>query len=93
MPDLLGTFRNRGLVTLMLGHFTVDSYVGLLPVLYPLLIQRFHLDLGTVGLVTLAYSGMASVSQPLFGVLADRHGTRFTGLTLAWTALTFASVG
>ena len=93
MPDLLATFRNRGLVTLMLGHFTVDSYVGLLPVLYPLLIQRFHLDLGTVGLVTLAYSGMASVSQPLFGVLADRHGTRFTGLTLAWTALTFASVG
>jgi MFS transporter, FSR family, fosmidomycin resistance protein len=71
----------------------VDSYVGLLPVLYPLLIQRFQLDLGTVGLVTLAYSGMASVSQPLFGVLADRYGTRFTGLALAWTALTFASIG
>ena len=93
MPDLLATFRNRGLVTLMLGHFTVDSYVGLLPVLYPLLIQRFHLQLGTVGLVSLAYTGMASVSQPLFGVLADRHGTRFTGMALAWTALTFASVG
>jgi MFS transporter, FSR family, fosmidomycin resistance protein len=93
VPDLLATFRNRGLVTLMLGHFTVDSYVGLLPVLYPLLIQRFRLDLATVGLVTLAYTGMASVSQPVFGVLADRYGTRFTGLTLAWTAMTFASVG
>jgi len=90
---MLATFRNRGLVTLMLGHFTVDSYVGLLPVLYPLLISRFQLDLGTVGLVTLAYTGMASVSQPLFGILADRYGTRFTGLALAWTALTFASVG
>ena len=90
---LLGPLRNRGLTTLMLGHFTVDSYVGLLPVLYPLLIGRFQLDLQTVGLVTLAYSGMASVSQPLFGVLADRYGTRFTGLALAWTALTFASVG
>jgi FSR family fosmidomycin resistance protein-like MFS transporter len=90
---MLATFRNRGLVTLMLGHFTVDSYVGLLPVLYPLLISRFHLDFGTVGLVTLAYSGMASVSQPLFGILADRYGTRFTGLALAWTAVTFASVG
>lgn len=93
MSDLLLTFRNRGLVTLMLGHFTVDSYVGLLPVLYPLLIHRFQLDLETVGLVTLAYSGMAAVSQPLFGILADRYGTRFTGLTLAWTAVTFALVG
>ena len=55
MSDLIATFRNRALVTLMLGHFTVDSYVGLLPVLYPLLIGRFHLNLETVGLVTLAY--------------------------------------
>jgi len=93
VADLLRPLRNRGLVTLMLGHFTVDSYVGLLPVLYPLLINRFQLNLETVGLVTLAYSGMASVSQPLFGILADRHGTRFTGLALAWTAATFAAVG
>ncbi len=93
MPDLLQTFRNRRLVTLMLGHFTVDSYVGVLPVLYPLLIHRFQLNLETVGLVTLAYTGLASVSQPLFGILADRRGTRFTGLALVWTAATFAAVG
>ena len=93
MADLFRPLRNRGLVTLMLGHFTVDSYVGLLPVLYPLLINRFQLNLETVGLVTLAYSGTASVSQPLFGILADRRGTRFTGLALAWTAATFAAVG
>jgi FSR family fosmidomycin resistance protein-like MFS transporter len=36
---------------------------------------------------------MAAVSQPLFGALADRFGTRFTGLTLVWTALTFSLVG
>jgi MFS transporter, FSR family, fosmidomycin resistance protein len=93
VADLFQPLRNRGLVTLMLGHFTVDSYIGLLPVLYPLLINRFQLNLETVGFVTLAYSGMASVSQPLFGILADRHGTRFTGLALAWTAATFSAVG
>ena len=93
MRDLAAIFRNRGLVTLMLGHLTVDSYVGLLPVLFPLLIGRFHLSLETVGLVALAYSGLASISQPLFGVIADRWGTRFTGFALAWTALTFAAVG
>jgi len=85
--------RNGKLLTLMLGHFTVDSYVGVLPVLYPLLIGRFHLSLGTVGLVSLAYSGMAAISQPLFGILADRFGTRFTGLALAWTAMTFSVIG
>ena len=85
--------RNGKLLTLMLGHFTVDSYVGVIPVLYPLLIGRFHLSLATVGLVSLAYGGMAAISQPLFGLLADRFGTRFTGLALAWTAITFAVVG
>jgi FSR family fosmidomycin resistance protein-like MFS transporter len=85
--------RNGKLVTLMLGHLTVDSYVGVIPVLYPLLIGRFHLTLATVGLVSLAYGGFAAISQPLFGVIADRYGTRFTGAALAWTALTFALIG
>ena len=85
--------RNGRLLTLMLGHFTVDSYVGVIPVLYPLLIGRFKLSFATVGLVSLAYSGMAAISQPLFGIIADRFGTRLTGLALAWTAMTFAVVG
>src|SRR5260370_16094627 len=84
---------NGKLLTLMLGHLTVDSYVGVIPVMYPLLIGRFHLSLATVGLVSLAYGGMAAISQPAFGLLADRFGTRFTGLALAWTAITFSVVG
>src|SRR3982074_2485642 len=85
--------RNGKLVTLMLGHLTVDSYVGVIPVLYPVLIGRFHLSLATGGLVSLAYGGTAAISQPLFGVIADRYGTRLTGLALGWTALTFALIG
>jgi FSR family fosmidomycin resistance protein-like MFS transporter len=85
--------KNGKLLTLMLGHLTVDSYAGVIPILYPVLIGRFKLSLATVGLVSLAYSGMAAISQPLFGVLADRFGTRFTGFSLGWTALTFSLVG
>src|SRR5260370_712235 len=36
---------------------------------------------------------MAAISQPLFGVIADRYGTRFTGVALGWAPLTFALVG
>jgi len=90
MRDFL---RNGKLLTLMLGHLTVDTYAGVIPVLFPVLIGRFKLSLATVGLVSLAYSGMAAVSQPLFGYLADRFGTRFTGLALCWTAITFSLVG
>lgn len=90
MRDFL---RNGKLLTLMLGHLTVDSYVGVLPVLYPLLIGRFHLSLATVGLVSLAYGGVAAISQPLFGFIADRYGTRLTGVALGWTAITFSLAG
>jgi len=85
--------RNGRLLTLMTGHLTVDSYIGVILVMYPLLIGRFHLSLATVGLVTFAYSGTAAVSQPIFGALADRFGTRMTGFALCWTAATFALVG
>ncbi|HEY0734715.1 MAG TPA: MFS transporter, partial [Herpetosiphonaceae bacterium] len=85
--------KNRPLMALMLGHLTVDSYVGLFPVLYPLLIDRFNLDLKTVGLLTLAYSGVASLAQPFFGWIADRYGTRRIGLALIWTAVLFATIG
>jgi FSR family fosmidomycin resistance protein-like MFS transporter len=93
LPSVKDFLRNGKLLTLMLGHLTVDSYVGVIPVLYPVLIGRFHLSLATVGLVSLAYGGMAAISQPLFGVIADRYGTRLTGVALAWTAITFALIG
>jgi FSR family fosmidomycin resistance protein-like MFS transporter len=89
----LAVFQNRPLMLLMAGHFMIDMYGGMLPLLYPLLTAEFHIDLKTVGLVSLAYTGVSSLSQPVFGWIADKFGTRFTGLTMGWTALLFASVG
>jgi MFS transporter, FSR family, fosmidomycin resistance protein len=92
-PPRFAVLRNRPLLMLMLGHFTVDCYVGLLPVLYPLLIGRFALNLTTVGLVSTAYVGASSLAQPFFGWLADRTNTRLIGLALIWTAAMFALAG
>ncbi len=92
-PGRLDVVRNRSLLTLMLGHATVDMYSGVIPLLYPLLTDQFDLDLKTVGLVSLCYSGMASLTQPLFGWVSDKHGTRWIGLALMWTAIMFALLG
>jgi FSR family fosmidomycin resistance protein-like MFS transporter len=92
-PARFQVTRNKPLMTLMLGHLTLDMYAGILPVLYPLLQDDFDLSLKTVGYVSLAYSGAASLSQPLFGWIADRFGTRFIGLALLWTACTYATIG
>ncbi len=89
----LDVVRNRALLTLMLGHLSVDMYVGILPVLYPLLTDKFDLNLSTVGFVYLSYSGASSLSQPLFGWMADRYGTRFIGFALMWTAAMFSVIG
>lgn len=85
--------RNRPLMSLALGHMTIDMYVGLIPMLYPMLIHQFDLDLKTVGLVSLVYSTASSLAQPFFGWVADRFGTRLIGLALIWTASTFALLG
>ena len=34
-----------------------------------------------------------SIGFIMFGVIADRYGTRLTGIALGWTALTFALIG
>lgn len=85
-----GKLLNRGLLMLMAGHFVVDHYSGLLPVMYPLLRDRYALDLATTGLIATIVTASISLSQPLFGLLVDRFGTRLLGpVAVAWMGLFF----
>lgn len=93
LRNLLDAMRNGRLLAILFGHMTVDSYVGVLPILYPVLIGRFHVNLATVGLLSLFYTGVASLSQPLFGLVADRMGTRLIGGAMLWSAAWFAVLG
>ena len=86
--------KNPALLTFMLGHFTVDLYSGLLPVLYPLMALQFDLSNREVGIVALSFMTAASLSQPLFGYLSDKHGSRYMApASLAWSAIMFGAIG
>lgn len=79
------------LLTLMLGHFTNDLIGGVLPILVLRAKDAFSLSNAEVGLIVLAYTGAASVSQPLFGYICDRFPRRwFAPVALVWGG-TFAA--
>lgn len=66
------------LMGLSLSHLLNDLVQSLLPAIYPLLKQSFHLDFGQIGLLTLAFQATASLLQPLVGLYTDRHPLPFS---------------
>ena len=73
------TARNSaGTVLTVLGavsfcHFLNDLIQSLLPAIYPLLRDNYHLDYGQVGLITLVFQLTASLLQPVVGTYTDRR--------------------
>jgi FSR family fosmidomycin resistance protein-like MFS transporter len=69
-------------------------YSGILPVLYPLMSDEFDLSNASVGLIALAYTSAASLSQPFFGYLSDRYGSRlFIAASIVWSSITVGLIG
>jgi FSR family fosmidomycin resistance protein-like MFS transporter len=69
-------------------HLLNDMLSSLLPSIYPLLKDSFHLDFAQVGLITLTYQTTASLLQPLVGFYTDRKPMPYSlpvgmGLTLS----------
>ncbi len=56
------------------AHAGNDLFMGMLAPLYPIVQARFALSLGLVGAVSMIAGITSAFSQPLFGVLVDRHG-------------------
>jgi FSR family fosmidomycin resistance protein-like MFS transporter len=61
---------------LALGHFINDLYPAFLPPLLPLLVEKFQLTFTRAGILATVLSFSSSLTQPLFGYLADRLGGR-----------------
>ena len=54
-------------------HLLNDTVQSLLPAIYPLLRNTFHLDFGQVGLIAFTSTFTASLLQPLVGLYSDRR--------------------
>jgi FSR family fosmidomycin resistance protein-like MFS transporter len=54
-------------------HFLNDIFQSLIPAIYPLLKNFYHLDFGQVGLISLTNQMTASLLQPLVGLYTDHR--------------------
>jgi FSR family fosmidomycin resistance protein-like MFS transporter len=83
-------------------HLLNDMMQSVIPAVYPILKDSYHLDFGQIGLITLTSQLTASLLQPLVGLYTDRRPTPYSlpvgmaftmvGLILIASAPTFAIV-
>jgi MFS transporter, FSR family, fosmidomycin resistance protein len=66
------------LVSLSLCHFLNDMNQSLVPAIYPILKDSYHLDFGQIGLITLAFQLTASLLQPVVGLVTDKRPQPFS---------------
>ncbi len=61
------------LAAISFSHLLNDTIQSLVPAIYPILKDSFHLDFMQVGLITLAFQCTASLLQPLVGLSTDKR--------------------
>src|SRR6267154_2667498 len=90
------------LLTISFCHLLNDTLQSLIPAIYPLIKNSFHLDFGQVGLIALTLQVTASILQPLVGLYTDRRpqpyslavgmGISLAGLLVLALAPSYATV-
>ncbi len=66
----------RSLIAATLGHFSVDMYSGMLPMILVVLTDTLKLNYFQIGFISTVYSLAGSLSQPFFGWFGDQRGNR-----------------
>ncbi|MCP4340805.1 MAG: MFS transporter [Desulfobulbaceae bacterium] len=76
------------------GHLVNDLHQGAIPALLPFLILQHNLSYSAAGTIVLAFTGTATIIQPLFGFLADRFSKNwFIPAGIMLTSIGFALTG
>src|SRR3712207_2370231 len=60
------------LFALSFSHLPNDTMQSLIPSIYPLVKDSFHLDFAQIGLITLTFQLSASILQPFVGFYTDK---------------------
>src|SRR5689334_12498257 len=92
---MLNLFRNRLFLAVASGHFVIDVLNSIVPVLLAVLATSMSLTNAQIGLALTLFTFGGSLSQPVFGWLADRFRGRPTllaGIGAAWMALWFLGI-
>ncbi len=61
------------LFALSFSHLLNDTIQSLIPAIYPLIKESFHLTFAQIGLITFCFQVTASLLQPLVGIYTDRR--------------------
>ena len=87
--------KNVTLWSLTLGHFSVDTFSGAMPIIVGLYMRdTLELTLSQVGLLLGVYVLISSLTQPVFGYLSDMYSGRWFAVGgLVWTALFLGIMG
>jgi FSR family fosmidomycin resistance protein-like MFS transporter len=101
-PSGTGETALRILAAISVCHFLNDTLQSVIPAVYPILKDAYHLDFSHVGLITLTVNFTASLLQPLVGFFTDARPTPYSlpigmslslgGILLLALAPTFAAV-
>lgn len=87
---MLTIFRNRLFLAIASGHFAVDVLNSVGPVLMAVLARPLGLGYSQIGLALTLYTFAGALSQPVFGLLADRFRGRtvlLAGAGALWMVL------
>ncbi len=66
------------LVAISLSHLLNDTIQSLIPAIYPLVKDSFHLSFAQIGIITFVFQMTASILQPVVGFYTDRHPKPFS---------------
>lgn len=66
------------LLTISFSHLLNDTIQSLIPSIYPLVKESFHLSFSQVGLITLTFQLAASLLQPFVGFYTDKKPQPFS---------------
>lgn len=86
--------RRLPIALILCSHAVVDASQNILPVVLPLLQDRFGLSYAQVGLAAALLTISSSMIQPVFGWISDRRGAQwFLPAGIVWTSLFMGAVG